>query len=164
MNYSELRERVLSDFCTAGKKYPRDLLYPILKYGAVGDVMDMFMVCALVRNEDGSIYQIEDPSEFYLLDLHTQQSRFVRNMNASDESDVTERTEEADTSIEEFTSLYMSLRDFAFGEHLSGEQKEVLRKMVYIYDVLFEEKVRWLYHKYSCEFFLWAYRILAEYE
>lgn len=164
MRYSELTERVLRDFFVEKKDYPQDLLYPILKYDTVGNVMDMFMVCALVRNEDGSICQIEEPSEFYMLDSRTQQSRFIRNMNASDESDVTERTEEADTSIEEFTSLYMSLRDFAFGEHLSGEQKEVLRKMVYIYDVLFEEKVRRLYHKYSCEFFLWAYRILAEYE
>lgn len=159
-SYGDLLELVLSEFYNKKIEFPQDLLYPILKRNETNDVCDMFMICDLIRNIDGSIYKIENPSCFYLYNMRTQKSFFMDDVNVSTSDYFINTDIKFEISITDFTMIYMKAREFAFDELLTESQLDVLRKLVYIYDNLFEEKVSSIYHMYGSDFFEWAYRLL----
>lgn len=64
--------------------------------------------------------------------------------------------------IEDFTSLYMIVREAAFKSSLSNDEQEALKKIVIIYDSIFEEELREIYHRYAGSFFAWAYGMIEK--
>lgn len=160
MEYKELIKKVVEDFDDADKPFPQDLMYPILVCDDNGNVSDLFMTFNLYRNKDGSIQTIGEPIDIYINDVHSNQGKVVDDIDISHCCPAQDINMSANTSIIEFTTLYMQIREFAFEEILTPIQLETLQKIVYIYDDLFEATVSDVYHKYGGVFFDWAYKLL----
>lgn len=164
MEYREIISRAMKSFFENDRSFPSSLLYPILGYDNNGSIVDKFLVCKMTRNEgNGSIEKIEPPTEIYQQKIDTLDiGEFVEPISATDADSKWELNYDRETSIGDFTELYMKVREFVFTDIKGEEQRSVLKKLVTIYDVLFDRKIRKLYHKYSHHFFKWAYKELKE--
>lgn len=161
MEYNELIKKVIKGFDIEGKPFPQNLMYPILRCDEHNNVMDLFMTFDLIRNKDGSIQTIGSLLDAYTNYVRLNKGEFVEGITSSKLFSVSDVNLPLETSITEFTMLYMKTREFAFNEILTNSQLDILRKIVYIYDRLFEEKISSIYHQYGGEFFSWAYKMLA---
>ena len=61
--------------------------------------------------------------------------------------------------------LWYSFSEFVsklFKSSLSNDEQEALKKIVIIYDSIFEEELREIYHRYAGSFFAWAYGMIEK--
>ena len=163
MEYSELISKVFDSFYENDKDFPKDMLYPILRYDFNGDIVDMFIVCNIIRNStNGRVEKIEKIEEIFFNGIETEKREFVsiEDNNIDFNFDFPKSTK--NVSIKEFTSLYMKTREFVFNEKISYEQIETVKSLIAIYEDLFEEEVKKIYHKYGYDFYEWAYKVISE--
>lgn len=163
MEYSKLIAQVIDAFHNAGKDYPIDLLYPVPKLCENNRVMDLYMECNLQRDpNNGRITEISDPTEIYMVDTKTLEGQFVSLQKDNRSFTIQQIGGEINVSAADFTEYYMEVREFAFSNSISEGQRRALRNLITIYTDLFEEEACRLYHRYSGEFFDWAYAVLTQ--
>ncbi len=163
MEYSELICKVYDSFYENDMDFPKNMLYPILRYNLNGDIVDMFIVCKLIRNStNGKVDKIEEIEEAFFNGIKTEKREFVsiEEKNLDFKFDFPKSNK--NVSIKEFTSLYMKTREFVFNEIISYEQIEIVKSLISIYEDLFEEEVKMIYHKYGYDFYKWAYKVISE--
>lgn len=163
MEYCKITNRVIRSFYESDREYPSSLLRPILGYDSENNVVDKFLVCRVKQNRDsGIIESVEGPFEIYQQRIDNDENgEFVKPVIESDEG-FAPISYEPGTSIMEFTSLYVQVREFAFEKNLSDAQKKALRRLVTIYELFFNREIRILYHRYGARFFEWACEVVKE--
>lgn len=163
MEYSELISKVFDSFYENDKGFPQDMLYPIMRYDFSGNIVDMFIICNLTRNTtNGRVEKIDKIEEIFFSGIETEKSEFVFIDNNSIDFKIDFPKSSKNVSVKEFTSLYMKTREFVFNDKLSYEQIETLKSLIAIYEDLFEEEVKTIYHKYGYDFYKWAYKVISE--
>lgn len=163
MNYQELISNLVKHYYLNGNDYPRSILYAIVNL-VDGVVVDQFMQCDIERDLKGKLMSIDKPKTIY------QASLDGTNFSITDSNNIREdiyplkkiNLGDLNVQIEDFTSLYMIVREAAFKSSLSNDEQEALKKIVIIYDSIFEEKLREIYHRYAGSFFAWAYGMIEK--
>ncbi len=154
MEYGKLIERVMNAFYEQSKNPPNDMYLPILAYNKKGQEVDRFIVFSVVDKEK-NLYRIET---VFQITVNGEEYEFLSEEDfAEQESPIEESLPTLETQGIEFIKLYMKVREFAFQDELNEEQKKEIKKIVFIYDKVFEQMERTLYHKYGKDFFSWAY-------
>lgn len=162
MKYRDLLNRVIACFNKNGRDFPKNLFYPIPVYDATVGVMDQFLVCNVIRErKTGNIQKIEGPTDIYFNSVLDNTGYFAVSIEELPSFNLRSIDVPKNTSIDEFPEIYMKVRDFAFSRELSAEQTELLAKLVAVYDSLFEDEVKLIYHKFNASFFDWAYDVLS---
>lgn len=163
MEYSELMCQVLDAFYKNGRDFPKDMLYPILRYDFNGNIVDMFVACNLVRNTvNGKVLKIERIKEILFNGVKDKKVEFVDVGDSKTDDTFYFAKLDTNVSIKDFTHLYMEIREFVFESKLTKEQKEKTKALLTIYENLFEDEVKGVYHKYGFDFYKWAYQIITE--
>ncbi len=163
MNYQELISNLVKHYYLNGNDYPRSILYAIVNL-VDGVVVDQFMQCDIERDLKGKLMSIDKPKTIY------QASLDGTNFSITDSNNIREdiyplkkiNLGDLNVQIEDFTSLYMIVREAAFKSSLSNDEQEALKKIVIIYDSIFEEELREIYHRYAGSFFAWAYGMIEK--
>lgn len=155
MEYGKLIERVMNAFYEQSKNPPNDMYLPILAYNKKGQAVDRFIVFSVVDKEK-DLYRFET---VFQITVNGDEYEFLSEEDFSgQEAPVEDSLPTLETQDIEFIKLYMKVREYAFQDELNGEQKIEIKKIVFIYDKVFAEAERTLYHKYGKEFFDWAYK------
>lgn len=154
MDYFELANKVIDSFYSNGKNFPKNLLYPILSKNAKDETVDVFLSCLIRRDRVGNIIRFEGPTEICFCSVKDGNITFdneIDNLGC-------ERYNFSYSSItvEAFLDSYMRIREIAFAETTTGEQKADIQNMISYYNAFCEEQIMNIYHVYGRQFFTWA--------
>ena len=163
MSYQELISNLIKHYYLKGMDYPRSILYAIVNL-VDGVVVDQFMQCDIERDLKGNLMSIDKPKTIYQASLDGTNFSIIDSNNIREDIYPLKKINFGDLTvqIEDFTSLYMIVRKAAFKSSLSNDEYEVLKKIMIIYDSIFEEELREIYHRYVGSFFSWAYGMIEK--
>jgi hypothetical protein len=161
MTYGELIDFAFNAYYENGRNYPANLLYPIVSLNNDKIAVDIFMDCYVKRDQTGKVFQIKEPLEILCCTLDSKSAKFVSITTIQEDCQAACPKLNLSSSIDDFQELYMQVREFAFMETLTIEQANLLQKLLFIYDCLFEPELRNIYHKFGGAFFRWAYHAVA---
>ncbi len=161
MTYGELISRAFDVYYENGRNYPANLLYPVVSSNNEKVAVDIFMDCYVLRDQTGKVIQIKEPLEILSCTLDGKSAEFVNASTIDGNYWLASPKFDISSSIDDFQELYMQVRQFVFMDCLSIEQLEALKKLLYIYDCLFEQELKDIYHRFGAKFFEWAYHVLG---
>ncbi len=155
MNYRELSLKVLDAFYKNGKSSPRNLLYPILSKNAKNKPVDVFLSCIIKRDNTGAIIKFLGPLDVCLYTVDSGEILFDNTPRKEKSFDYS-FTNIRHVTVDEFIEAYMIIRNIAFQETTSNEQKTNIKTIISFYDNFCEKEISDIYHSYGQPFFEWA--------